>query len=228
MSGTATALPGNGISGPPPTFRQNETITWQDVEYTDRFFNQYDSNSYNLTYVFVGPVATPIQVVAVPSVGGDEEGLGGGGWTTTFTAADAAKFAAGRYWWQAVITSQVSITPTVRVIAFEGQSEVQPDFAALTAVYDGRTMWEQILDAATMALVTFQASGGRLKAYNIAGRSMTFQDDKDIIALENLARSRVEAEKQSASGGDRRNIRVGFRPPSSGVPASNSKNWPWW
>jgi len=115
-----------------------------------------------------------------------------------------------------------------RIVAFEGESVVEQDFASLSGSYDGRSYWQQILDAATQALLQWQSSGGRLKSYTIAGRSMTFQDDKEIIALENLARSRVEAERQAASGGDRRNIRIGFNRPTAGLPSSNNMNWPWW
>ena len=287
MGRISTALPSNGISGPPQTFRQNETITWQDVPYSDRFFNQFDSNSYLLTYVFVGP-SVPISIAAVPSTLGGVQGLSGSGWVTTLTKVQAALFLPGNYWWQAILTGLTSaftgsITGTAltvlsgftgtivlgatvagagipagvtiisgsgnnwvvsqslsigseaittnlatRTVAFEGELTVEPDYAALLGTYDGRSSWQQILDAATTALLQFQASGGRVKAYNIAGRSMTFQDDKEIMAIENLARSRVEAEKQAASGGDRRNLRIGFSAPNSGVPTANSKNWPWW
>lgn len=288
MPRIATAIPGSGMSGPPPTFRQNETVQWQDVPYTDRFSNEYDSNSYGLTYIFAGASAQPISIAAAPAATGGVEGLQGGGWVTTLTAAQAASFLPGKYWWQAVLagltaafTASISgtalaigggLTGTVvqgaaltgagipngvtivsgsgnnwvisqpltigseamttalsgRIVAFEGESVVEQDFASLSGSYDGRSYWQQVLDAATQALTQFQASGGRLKSYTIAGRSMTFQDDKDIMALESLARGRVEAEKQAASGGDRRNIRIGFNRPTAGLPSSNSMNWPWW
>jgi len=287
MPRIATAIPGSGISGPPATFRQNETIQWQDVPFTDRFANSYDSNTYALTYVFAGPSAGPLSVTAAPAATGGVEGLQGGGWVTTLTATQAAAFVSGNYWWQAVLTGLTAaftasisgvnltvlsgLTGTIvqnatlagagisagvtivsgsgnnwvisqaltvsseamttnlatRIVAFEGESAVEADLASLAGSYDGRSYWQQILDAATQALLQFQASGGRLKAYTIAGRSMTFQDDKEIMAIENMARARVEAEKQAASGGDRRNIRVGFNRPSSGIPSSNNMNWPW-
>ena len=115
-----------------------------------------------------------------------------------------------------------------RIVAAEGQMTVEPDLSTLTGVYDGRSTMQIGLANCENALLVFQSSGGRIKDYTIAGRKMTFQDDKEIRALADWFRARVNAEKFEASGGDQRMIRIGFAPPSSGIPTSSSKNWPWW
>ena len=274
-----------GITGPPVTMRQNETPYWQDVPFTDKFNNQYDSGTYTLTYYFAGASAAPVSLAAVPSA----VTTAGQGWITTFDAANSAKMVPGLYSWQAVLTGTpaiftgsisgtaltVTVLPTAgtiavgavltgagitagtkivsgagtswvvspsqtvgseqitamlaaRIVPSYGRMTVDPDFAAITGQYDGRTVMQIGLANAEAALIVFQNSGGRVKHYEIAGRQMTFQDDKEIRDLCDWFRGRVEAEKQEQSGGDRRNIRIGFSPPSSGVPAASSRNWPWW
>lgn len=279
------AAPGSGITGPPYKLRQNETAYWQDVPYTDKFNNQYDSGTYSLTYVFGGPSAAPVSVNAVPSA----TNVAGQGWITTLTAAQAALLVPGIYKWQAVLTGTpavfngtisgtnltVNTLPTAgaitvgaavtgasvaagtvivsgnasawvvnnsqsvgpesmtatlptRIVANEGNTVVEVDLASLNGTYDPRSTMQIGLANAEAALIVFQTSGGRMKAYNIAGRSMTFQDDKEIRDLCDWFRARVQIEQDELYGGDTRFLRVGFSPASSGVPASSSKNWPWW
>ena len=217
---------GQGIAGPPTKLRQNETAYWQDVPFTDEFSNQYDSGTYTLTYVFAGVGNAPLSVTATPGSAGTVTAQG---WTTRLTPTQAAQLLPGRWWWQAVLTAPaVGMTPAQRVVAAEGEVLVEPDLATLSGSYDGRTQWQIILANCEQALAVFQASGSRLKEYEILGRRMSFEGTGGIIELATYARGRVEAEKQAGSGGDRRNIRIGFSPPTSGVPAVASKNWPWW
>jgi hypothetical protein len=115
-----------------------------------------------------------------------------------------------------------------RIVAAEGQIVVEADLSTLTGTFDGRSTMEIGLAACENALIVFSASGGRIKHYAIAGREMTFQDDKEIRELADWFRSRLSAEKAKASGGQDRMIRIGFSPASSGTPGSNSRNWPWW
>jgi len=115
-----------------------------------------------------------------------------------------------------------------RIVPLEGNLTVETDLSTVQGPYDGRTQMQIGLANAEAALIQFQSSGGRIKAYNIAGRSMTFQDDKEIRELCDWFRARVQIEEDKLLGGDSRFIRIGFSPPSSGVPASSSRNWPWW
>jgi hypothetical protein len=121
----------------------------------------------------------------------------------------------------------VATLPT-RFVASEGDLLVEQDLSQVQGTFDGRTQMQIGLANAEAALTVFQSSGGRIKSYNIAGRSMTFQDDKEIRDLCQWFRARVHAEHDRAAGGDQRMIRIGFTPPTSGVPASSSRNWPWW
>jgi hypothetical protein len=115
-----------------------------------------------------------------------------------------------------------------RIVANEGTTVVEADLSQIDGTFDGRSTMQVGLANAEAALIVFQTSGGRIKAYNIAGRSMTFQDDKEIRDLCDWFRARVQIEQDESYGGDTRFLRVGFCPPSSGVPASSSKSWPWW
>lgn len=279
------AAPGSGITGPPKRMRQNETPYWQDVPYTDKFNNQYDSGSYALQYAFAGPSQGAVVVAAVAAA----TNVAGQGWVSQFTPAQAAQMLPGLYKWQAILTglavgfsgsiSGTTLTVTVppalgalapnqvvtgpgvaagtvivsgsglswvvnnpqsvgaealvaqlptRIVPLEGNTTVEVDLATVSGTYDGRTTMQVGLANCEAALTVFQASGGAIKAYNIAGRSMTFQDLKEIRDLCDWFRARVQIEEDKLLGGDSRNIRVGFAPPSSGVPASSSKNWPWW
>lgn len=279
---------GTGIAGPPYKMRQNETTTWQDTPYNDRFYNTYDSNSYQLQYAFAG-AGTPQILTAVPGTGVGDEGLGGGGWTTTFSPIQSAAMTPGQWWWQAILTGFTSsfqgsisgnvltivsgLTGTVlpdaglagagipagvtivsgsgtswiisetlgtiateamatnlanRIVAGEGEMLVEQDLSSLTGVADLRSTMEIGLANCEAALLVFQTSGGRIREYTIGQRRMVFQNDEEIRKLADWFRARVFAQRASASGGQRRMIRIGFSPPSSGIPTSNSKNWPWW
>jgi hypothetical protein len=285
------AQTGSGIAGPPYKLRQNETAYWEDVSFTDRFDNEYDSLSYTLTYVFAPQTGSAgiFQIVAAPGASDfGTEGTGGSGWITQLTATQATLLTPGLWSWQAwlsgttqatftgsiagnqlTVTSQVgdieygstvagvgvaantlivsgsngtytvsvsqnvgpiAMTATLptRVMAAEGELTVEMDLATVSGSFDPRSQWEIILANCETALAVFQASGGRVKEYEIQGRRMAFDGTNGIIALHVKAQARVNAEKFEASGGDNRNIRIGFAPASSGVPTDSSKNWPWW
>lgn len=213
---------GAGISGPPYKMRQNETPYWQDEPFTDKFDTEYDSGTYTLTYVFAGASVAPVSLVASPL----PTGAGSRGWQTQFDATNAALMLPGAYWWQAVLT--FAGPPAQRIVAAEGELVVEQDLAAVSGTFDGRSTLEIGLSNCESALTVFQASGGRVKSYKIVGREMMFQDDKEIRDLADWFRGRLEAEKQAADGGNRRMIRIGFAPASSGTPTDSSKNWPWW
>jgi hypothetical protein len=129
---------------------------------------------------------------------------------------------------QTVASESMTATLPTRLVASKGNIVIETDLASVSGTFDGRTQMQIGLANCEAALLVFQNSGGRVKAYTIAGRQMTFQDDKQIRELADWFRARVGAEKQEQSGGDRRNLRIGFSPPSSGTPAVSSRNWPWW
>lgn len=105
---------GNGIAGPPTKMRTGETVYWEDTPFNDRFNNTLDSNSYALQYAFAGP-GSPLQVNATAASGVSTSSIGGGGWLTQLTAAQAALLApAGKWWWQAILIGySASFTGTI-------------------------------------------------------------------------------------------------------------------
>jgi hypothetical protein len=105
---------GSGIAGPPWKIRQNETPYWEDVAYSDKYNNSFDSLSYAITYAFAGP-GQPFTVAGEPASNAGVEGLGGGGWTTQLTQAQSALFTVtGKWWWQAILTGySATLTGTI-------------------------------------------------------------------------------------------------------------------
>lgn len=185
-----------------------------------------------LAMPFNGTISgTALTVNTPPSTGaGLQQGqvLTGAGITAGTTIVSGAGAS-----WQVSISQNVgpeAMTATLpaRIVAFEGNITVEVDLATLSGTYDGRTQMQIGLANCEAALVVFQTSGGRIKSYAIAGRTMTFSDTKEIIELADWFRGRIQIEEDKLLGGDSRHIRVGFAPPSSGTPTSSSRNWPWW
>ncbi len=96
-----------------------------------------------------------------------------------------------------------------------GRITLNPDPAAITAGYDGRTLAERALDDAETALATFSGSGGRVKSYSIAGRAMEFESASDILTIISYWRREVMTEKASgakaAGRPDPRRIQIRMR-----------------
>jgi hypothetical protein len=178
----------------PMVFRQNETPSWNDDEYEDVNGNIYSSADYTLTYVLAGPSTAPVELVGVPSNSGTA------GWTTSISAEQSALCLPGHYWWQGILTAS-----GVRIVAGEGQLKVEVDLGSLSGVYDGRTVWQKILQQCEAAMLSFVQSNGLIKSYMIGGRRMEFQDASQITELMDLARVRVAAEiSKQYKGADRK------------------------
>lgn len=75
-----------------------------------------------------------------------------------------------------------------------GEIQVQADPSALPQGTDLRTQAEKALADCQTALANFQATGGRVKRYAIAGREMEFDGASDIIALVNYWQIQVTRE----------------------------------
>jgi len=184
-----------------------------------------------ISMTFTGSISGTTLTVTVPPTQANL-GIGmvltGSGITagTTITAGGGLSWTVSAS--QSVGSETITAQLPSRIVPLEGTITVEVDLATIAGPYDGRTQMQIGLANAEAALITFQTSGGRIKAYNIAGRSMTFQDDREIRELCDWFRARVQIEEDKILGGDSRFIRVGFSPASSGVPASSSKNWPWW
>lgn len=179
----------------PTQIRQNETPSWNDDEYEDVAGNTYSSAAYTLTYILAGPANGPVSIVATPSSSATS------GWTSAITPTIAAKLTPGTYWWQGVLTAT-----NFRLVAGEGQLSVEVDLGASSGSYDGRTVWEKILADTDQAILTSIQSNGLLKHYQIAGRTMEFQDMKQLQDLNDKARVRVAMDLSKRNGGKDRKL----------------------
>ncbi len=180
----------------PSRIKQGDSATWKDPPFTDASGAGYDNASYTFKYTLAGAIATPLVLTAQAS---------GSEWQTTLTSTQSQTLIPGVYWWQA----QVFATG-VRITIAEGQLTVEPDFAQVGANYDGRTQAEKALADAEAALAVFQASGGRVQSYTVAGRHMSFQKDEDILAVVTYWRKRVVTERSQAGGARDRHIHMRF------------------
>jgi hypothetical protein len=184
------------VSGIPPQILQGDSVTWNDNSFVDVNGVAYDSAGYTLQYVFAGPISAPLVVAAAAS---------GVGWSTTLTSTQTATLKAGKYWWMAQ-----ALTTGKRVTIAQGELTVNPDLAAVGANYDGRTQAEIALEQALAAYATFSNTGGRVKAYTIGHRSMTFDTLADVQVCVDFWRKRVVVEKSRANGSRDRSIHVRF------------------
>lgn len=164
----------------PSAFRKGDSASWSDTPFLDANGVMHDSSGYTLKYALAGPVAAVTLTAAAD----------GSGWKTTLTTTVSATLAAGKYWWAAQLFATGE-----RITINEGELTVEADLASAGANYDERTQAEKALADAEAALAVFQSSGGRIQAYTIGSRTMTFQKDADILAVVKYWRSRVVAEK---------------------------------
>lgn len=184
------------VSGIPAQILQGDSVSWNDNSFVDMNGVNYDSAGYTMQYVLAGPIAQPLVLTSTAN---------GVGWMTTITTLQSAALVAGQYWWMA----QVFATGK-RVTVAQGELRVNPDLAAVGANYDGRSQAEIALDQALAAYATFTNTGGRVKAYTIGQRSMTFDTLADLQVCVDFWRKRVVTEKSRANGSRDRHIHLRF------------------
>jgi hypothetical protein len=93
----------------------------------------------------------------------------------------------------------------------DNRIELLPDPTAIAAGYDGRSLPMRALEDAQTALANFQATGGRVKSYAIAGRTMEFDTAGDILVLVKYWENEVSKENaQRAAQAGRPNPRRYF------------------
>lgn len=159
------------------------------------------SSGWALRYVLRGPVALDIDAVAQPP-----------GWSTTLTKTASSALVAGLYAWAA----QVS-TSTERITVGSGQLRMLPDLTGISGSYDTRSQAQKALADCETALASFNASGGRVKRYDIAGRSMEFASIAELMQVHSFWRAKVMTEQTAsavANGhGNPRNLYTRFRTP---------------
>jgi len=162
---------------------QGDSAAWLDGPIALADGRQADAASgWALKYMLRGPATLDITAAA-----------SGSSWSSTLTAVASAGLGAGTYAWQATITKAAE-----RLTVGTGQLLITPDLTAQSAGYDGRSQAVIALQACEAAMATFNATGGKVKKYEIAGRTMEFQTIGELLQLHSFWMLKVNAEKTSA------------------------------
>lgn len=186
----------------PPSLPIGDSATWMDdpVQLADG--RQADSvGGWALKYALRGPSALDLTAMA-----------GGQGWATTLTSVASAALQAGTYAWSAAVSKGLE-----RITCGAGQIVLLTDLTTAVAGFDSRSQAQIALADCEAAMATFNATGGKVRSYEIAGRKMEFQSLPDLMQLHSFWRARVAAEQTAqsiANGlGNPRNLHVRFRRP---------------
>lgn len=81
------------------------------------------------------------------------------------------------YSW-ALVVNKVGLQVTIE----EGTAQVTPNRTTV-ATFDNRTQAQKAVDDCKVAYASFNATGGRVKSYSIAGRAMEFESAEGISSL---------------------------------------------
>ena len=183
------------------TLPSGDSATWLDDPVTLPDGRTADASDWVMTYYLRGPVALDLTASAA-----------GKNWSTTLTATASIGLAAGVYAWTARIVKAAE-----RITIGSGQSVITPDLTSLTGVFDPRSKAQIALEACESAMATFNATGGKVKKYEIAGRTMEFQTIGDLVTLHSFWKAKVMSELSSqsvANGlGNPRNLYTRFQRP---------------
>lgn len=177
-----------------PTTEPAELVagnTWR----WDREFADFPAGTWTLEYRFKNATASfAITGSAIVASGTTHQ--------ITVPAATTVAFTAGRYQWQAYVTSG-----STRYVAADGELVVTPDFAAV-GNYDGRSPARKMLDA----IETYLADPSNLTAasYQIGNRSLDRMKRTDLLAERTRLQFEVAAEISAAGGPDRRRVFTRF------------------
>ena len=183
------------------TLPSGDSAIWLDDPVTLPDGRTADASAWVMTYYLRGPAALDIVASAA-----------GKNWSTTLTATASIGLTAGVYAWTARIVKAVE-----RITIGSGQSVITPDLTSLTGVFDPRSKAQIALEACESAMATFNATGGKVKKYEIAGRTMEFQTIGDLMTLHSFWKAKVMSELSSqsvANGlGNPRNLYTRFQRP---------------
>lgn len=160
-----------------------DSATWTDDPVTLPDGRALDATIWTLTYYLRGPASLDLVATTL-----------GNGWSTTLTALASAELAAGTYAWTAIVTSGLE-----RITVGAGQLVLSPDITQQGGSYDPRSLAQRALEACEAAMATFNATGGKVKKYEIAGRTMEFQTIADLLTLHSFWKAKVMAELSASS-----------------------------
>lgn len=180
---------------------KGDSRTWLDDQVTLADGRIADAASWGLAYAVRGPAV--LDLTGTPT---------GRQWSFTLTAGASAALLQGDYVWAAILTKTGE-----RITAVSGTLSVTTDLASATAPFDGRTAAQIALANCEAAMATFNATGGKVKKYEIAGRTMEFQTIGELMQLHAFWQSKVLGEmaaNQVANGqGNPRALYTRFRAP---------------
>lgn len=156
------------------------------------------SAGYTLKYRLV-PRLTGTAILLTASASGDD-------YRVQVAPATTAGWTAGEYSWSAWVEKAGE-----RHVVDTGLSTIEADPSTIAA-FDGRSQAQIAYEDAQTALANFQATGGRIKRYAIAGREMEFDAAGDLVALvkywQNEVRKENAAKAKSAGQPDPRRYLV--------------------
>jgi len=181
------------------TLPSGDSATWLDDPVTLPDGRTADASSWTLTYYVRGPAVLNLVATAA-----------GMRWTTTLTAAASTALVAGTYAWTAILTNGLE-----RITVGTGQLVMTPDITQLSTGFDPRSVAQIALAACEAAMGTFNSTGGKVKKYEIAGRTMEFQTIGELMTLHAFWKSRVLGEQSAQSiangQGNPRNLYTNFQ-----------------
>nr|WP_316642874.1 hypothetical protein [uncultured Roseateles sp.] len=160
-----------------------DSAAWLDDPVTLPDGRTATSAAWALRYWLRGP--SPLDLVAAAN---------GAGWKTTLSAAASAALTAGLYQWTATVSAG-----TERITVGAGQATITPDLTVVTGVFEARSAAQVALADCEAAMATFNKTGGKVRKYEIAGRTMEFQSIADLMTLHAFWRAKVLAEQSTQS-----------------------------
>ncbi len=184
------------------TLPVGDSASWQDAAVQLADGRLATSASWSLTYYLRGP--SELDLVAAAD---------GTGWRVALSATASGALGAGLYRWSAAVASGAE-----RFTVGAGQLTLTPDLAAVAPGVDARTQAQVALAACEAAMATFNQTGGKVRKYDIAGRSMEFQSITELMQLHAFWKGKVLAEQATAQIGaglgNPRNLYARFVRPS--------------
>jgi hypothetical protein len=165
------------------TLPSGDSATWTDDPVILPDGRTADAISWTLHYYLRGQSALDLSSTASDA-----------GWSTTLTATASAALGAGNYTWTAIVTSGIE-----RITIGAGRSVITPNVILQGGGFDPRSFAQLALEACEAAMATFNATGGKVKKYDIGGRSMEFQTIGDLMTLHSFWKAKVLAEQSATS-----------------------------
>lgn len=152
----------------PSQFTAGDSLEWVIDCPVNVGGTEISSANWGMSTVFAGPSVHTIEANSEPN-----------GWQSVILSSQSAEFLPGDYAWEARVSN---VATAERKTILRGRVRVLPDIATLPAGNDPRSLAEKALADAQAALAKYNGSGGKMKQYAIAGRSIVFADSQQILA----------------------------------------------